>query len=69
MRSLALAVCCCLPLALSACNTVAGFGEDVSAAGHAVANSADQVMGKTSEGSGSSVPAPPPPAPPPPPAQ
>ena len=64
MRSLSLAVFC-LPLVLSACNTVAGVGEDMSAAGHAVANSADKVMGKTPEGSGSTVPAPPP-APPPP---
>ncbi len=28
---------------LSACNTTAGAGEDVSAAGHAVTNSADKV--------------------------
>jgi predicted small secreted protein len=27
---------------LSACNTVAGAGQDVSSAGHAVTNSADQ---------------------------
>ncbi len=27
---------------LSACNTAAGFGEDMSAAGHAVTNSADR---------------------------
>lgn len=29
--------------ALSACNTTAGFGEDMQAAGHAVTNSADRV--------------------------
>jgi predicted small secreted protein len=29
-------------MALSACNTAAGFGEDMSAAGHAVTNSADK---------------------------
>ncbi len=28
---------------LSACNTVAGFGEDMSAAGQAVGNSAEKV--------------------------
>jgi predicted small secreted protein len=28
---------------LSACNTTAGAGQDVSAAGHAVTNSADKV--------------------------
>ncbi|MGO8918564.1 MAG: entericidin A/B family lipoprotein [Stellaceae bacterium] len=30
-------------VSLSACNTTAGFGEDLSAAGHAVTNSADKV--------------------------
>lgn len=30
-------------LALSACNTVAGAGEDLNAAGRAVSNSADKV--------------------------
>ena len=30
-------------VALSACNTTAGVGQDVSAAGHAVTNSADKV--------------------------
>lgn len=30
-------------MALGACNTTAGFGEDISAAGHAVTNSADKV--------------------------
>ncbi len=29
--------------ALSACNTARGFGEDMSAAGSAVANSADRI--------------------------
>jgi predicted small secreted protein len=31
---------------LSACNTTAGAGQDVSAAGHAVTNTADQVKSK-----------------------
>ena len=31
--------------ALSACNTIAGAGEDLSAAGHAVTRSADKVGG------------------------
>ncbi len=30
-------------IALSGCNTTAGVGEDVSAAGHAVTNAADKV--------------------------
>jgi entericidin B len=30
-------------VALSACNTTAGVGQDVSAAGHAVTNSAEKV--------------------------
>lgn len=30
-------------VALSACNTTTGVGQDVSAAGHAVTNSADKV--------------------------
>jgi len=30
-------------LMLTACNTTAGAGEDVSAAGHAITNSADKV--------------------------
>ena len=29
-------------MALGACNTTAGFGQDLSAAGHAVTNSADK---------------------------
>lgn len=29
---------------LSACNTTRGFGEDVSAAGHAITGSADKVQ-------------------------
>ena len=33
-------------LALSACNTVSGAGKDVSAAGHAVSNSAETVKEK-----------------------
>ena len=30
-------------LSLSACNTAAGVGQDVSAAGHAVTNTADKI--------------------------
>ncbi len=30
-------------VALSACNTAAGFGQDMSAAGQAVANSAERI--------------------------
>nr|WP_314270862.1 entericidin A/B family lipoprotein [uncultured Kingella sp.] len=33
-------------LALSACNTISGAGKDVSAAGHAVSNSAETVKEK-----------------------
>ena len=33
-------------LALSACNTISGAGKDVSAAGHAVSNSAENVNEK-----------------------
>ena len=33
-------------LALSACNTISGAGKDVSAAGHAVRNSAETVKEK-----------------------
>ncbi len=40
-RSLALALIAA-SLALSACNTVKGFGKDVSSAGDAVANAADK---------------------------
>lgn len=41
--------------ALSACNTTAGFGEDMQEAGHALTNKAQQEQGQ---------PQPPPPAPP-----
>ena len=34
-------------LSLSACNTVAGAGEDLSSAGHAVTESADDVQDRT----------------------
>lgn len=32
-------------MTLSACNTAAGFGQDMSAAGQAVSNSAEKVKG------------------------
>jgi predicted small secreted protein len=31
---------------LSGCNTTAGFGQDVSGAGHAISNSANEVKNK-----------------------
>lgn len=40
MRTLLLLLPCLLGLALSACNTTAGLGRDVSATGDAVTNSA-----------------------------
>ncbi len=40
---LALAVLCCASLPLSACNTAAGIGKDVSSAGRAVTDTAQQV--------------------------
>ncbi len=43
---------------LSACNTAAGFGEDMQEAGHALTNKAEKVQGQPQP--------PPPPAPPPP---
>lgn len=44
-------------VALSACNTARGFGEDMSAAGHAVSNSADRIMHGENDQNGSSAPA------------
>ncbi len=43
---LALTVLAGTASALSACNTFAGFGEDMAAAGHAVANSAEKLKGE-----------------------
>jgi entericidin B len=40
---LAVFVLACSAITLSACNTTAGVGEDVSATGHAVTNSAEKV--------------------------
>ncbi len=42
-RLLAVALILLANLALSACNTTAGVGQDVSAAGRAVTNSAEKV--------------------------
>jgi predicted small secreted protein len=42
---LALVVLAGAAATLSACNTAAGFGEDMAAAGHAVANSAEKLKG------------------------
>lgn len=41
MRKLVLLAFVAASMAVSACNTVAGAGKDVSAAGHAVTNTAD----------------------------
>ncbi len=41
MRNLVLFAVLAASLAVSACNTVAGAGKDVSDAGHAVTNTAD----------------------------
>ncbi len=41
MRRLMILAVVAAGLALSACNTVAGAGKDVSSAGHAVTNTAD----------------------------
>ena len=43
--------------ALSACNTVRGFGEDMSAAGHAITGSSERIEHGDNSGAGSSVPA------------
>jgi len=40
----ALALLAATAASLSACNTTRGFGEDMSAAGHAIAGSADKVQ-------------------------
>ncbi|HZB93908.1 MAG TPA: entericidin A/B family lipoprotein [Stellaceae bacterium] len=40
---LALVVLAGAAMTLGACNTTAGFGQDVQAAGHAITNSADKV--------------------------
>jgi entericidin B len=41
-EKLGLAWALCAMLALAACHTTAGFGEDLSQGGHALTNSADQ---------------------------
>ncbi len=41
MRKILVLVVAAAAMAVSACNTVAGAGKDVSAAGHAVTNTAD----------------------------
>jgi len=41
MRKLILLAAVAASMAIAACNTVAGAGKDVSAAGHAVTNTAD----------------------------
>lgn len=52
---LTLAVLAGAATALSACNTVRGFGEDMSAAGHALSNSSERIVNGNDEQSGSSV--------------
>jgi predicted small secreted protein len=44
-------------VALGACNTVRGMGEDLSAAGHAVSNSSDRILHGENDQNGSSAPA------------
>ncbi len=41
VRTLSIAGAFCAVLALTACHTTAGFGEDMSQGGHALTNSAD----------------------------
>lgn len=41
MRKIALLAMLAMSVAVAACNTVEGAGKDVSAAGHAVSNTAD----------------------------
>lgn len=41
MRKVFLFACMAMSMAVAACNTVEGAGKDVSAAGHAVSNTAD----------------------------
>jgi len=43
MRKLVLFAMMAASMAVAACNTVEGAGKDVSAAGHAVSNTADDV--------------------------
>jgi predicted small secreted protein len=43
MRNFALFAILAASLAVSACNTVSGAGKDVTAAGHAVTNTAEDV--------------------------
>jgi predicted small secreted protein len=45
-RVLAAAVLVAVGIGVVACNTAAGFGKDVSAAGHAMSNAAEKVKDK-----------------------
>lgn len=54
---LTLAVLAGAATALSACNTARGFGEDMSAAGHAISGSSERIMHGESDQNGSSAPA------------
>jgi predicted small secreted protein len=40
----------------SGCNTTAGFGQDISAAGHALTGSADKIQGSGSSGGSNAQP-------------
>ncbi len=42
MKKFAVAICLASSLALSACNTIAGFGRDVEAVGGALEEAADE---------------------------
>lgn len=43
MRKIVIMVAIAASMAVSACNTISGAGKDVSAAGHAVTNTAEDV--------------------------
>jgi predicted small secreted protein len=42
----ALALLAAMAASLDACNTARGVGQDMSAAGHAISNTADKAMGE-----------------------
>ena len=46
-----------LPFAVGACNTAKGIGEDATAAGHAVTDTAKKVTGSKSDSDAQSAPA------------
>ena len=46
MRLLAIGLILVVPIVLGACNTVGGFGQDLSAAGRALSSASDKVTGR-----------------------